>query len=76
MRCLVCKAEGIEETTTTYFAHIKNCYVIIENVPCKMCPQCGETLFNMDVLEKIDEILEKIESIASKVLIMDYSQAA
>lgn len=76
MRCLVCKAEALENSTTTYFAQVENCYVIIENVPCQKCQQCGETLFSMDVLERVDEILEKVKLLTSKVMIMDYAQAA
>ena len=76
MRCLVCKSEQIDNSVTTYFAQVNNCYVIIENVPCQKCHQCGETLFSMDVLEKIDDILESIEKLVSKVIIMDYEQAA
>lgn len=76
MKCLVCKSNEIENSTTTYFAQVNGCYVIIENVPCQKCHQCGETLFSMDVLEKIDDILERVEKIVSKVIIMDYSEAA
>lgn len=32
MRCACCKIGQMEETKTTYFAELKDCYVIIENV--------------------------------------------
>ena len=76
MRCLICKADEMVESKTTYFAQLGYCYVIIENVPCMKCPQCGETVFSASVMSKIDEILEKIHDIASKIFIMDYSKAA
>ncbi|MCD7957831.1 MAG: type II toxin-antitoxin system MqsA family antitoxin [Lachnospiraceae bacterium] len=76
MRCLICKDEKMENSCTTYFAQMSNCYVIIENVPCMKCPQCGEGLFNSSVLEKIEDILESLEKIASKIFIMDYLRAA
>lgn len=76
MRCLSCKTGNMIKSTNTYFAELKNCYVIIEHVPCFECTQCGEVYYTASVLEKIDDILEKIEHIASKIFIMDYNTAA
>ena len=66
----------MEESTSTYFAQLENCYVIIENVPCFKCLQCGEVVYPMSVMETIDEILGKVENVTSKIFIMDYSKAA
>ena len=49
---------------------------IFENVPCMKCEQCGEEFFSTSVLEHIDDILERLEKIASKIFIMDYATAA
>lgn len=76
MRCLTCKNGTMNESVTTYFAQSNNCYVIIENVPCMKCEQCGEEFFTASVLEKIDDILDQLEKIASKIFIMDYTTAA
>lgn len=71
-----CKTAEMKEDTTTYFANLDNCYVIIEHVPCRKCAQCGEEFFTASVIEKIDEILEKIAEVASKIFIMDYQSVA
>ena len=76
MNCLLCKADDMTESTSTYFAQLENCYVIIENVPCRKCSQCGEVVYSASVMEKIDDILEKLHSVASKIFIMDYGNAA
>ena len=76
MRCLCCKNGNMTESTNTYFTQINDCYVIIENVPCMKCEQWGEVYYTASVLERIDDILEKIENIASKIFIMDYKTAA
>ncbi len=76
MKCLSCKMEEMEEAKNTYFTQLDNCYVIIENVPCYKCKQCGEVYYKSGVLEKIDLLLEKIENVASKIFILDYNQAA
>ena len=76
MNCLLCKSGTMCETTGTYFAQLPNCYVIIENVPCRQCAQCGEIVYSSSVMEKIDEILDGLEKVASKIFIMDYATAA
>ncbi len=76
MKCLICKAGSMTDDKSTYFAQLPNCYVIIENVPCRKCSQCGEVVYSASVMEKIDEILNKVELIASKILIMDFDRAA
>lgn len=66
----------MEESKTTYFAQLKDCYVIIENVPCMKCSQCGEAVFRNSIAEKIDDILDDLEKIVSKISINDYSKVA
>ena len=76
MNCLLCKTGTMTESTTAYFAQLKNCYVIVENVPCWKCEQCGEILYKTSVLEKIEDILDTLEKISSKIFIVDYFSAA
>ncbi len=76
MVCMSCKFGDMQESFSTYFAQLNNCYVIIENVPCLKCSQCGEEFLVSSVAEKIDDILDSIEKIASKIFILDYSAAA
>lgn len=76
MNCMSCKTGQMKNGTTTYFAQLNTGYVIIENVPCLKCDQCGEEFFYASVAEKIDDILDHIEKIASKIFILDYEKAA
>lgn len=76
MRCLSCGRDTMHESTTAYFEQLSNCYVIIENVPCKKCDECGEVFFDMAAMDKIQTILKKAEAAASKIFIFDYEQAA
>lgn len=41
MKCFLCKGDMIN-STTTYMTTYNNCYIIIKNVPCQKCNQCGE----------------------------------
>lgn len=76
MNCLVCKSGTMVNNYETYFAKLNFGYVIIENVPCKKCEQCGEILFSASTIEKIENLIEKVEKISSKIFIFDYNDAA
>lgn len=76
MRCTSCKSGEMQEDRTSYFARLKECYVIIENVPCLKCAQCGDVVFRSSVVEKIDDILDHLEKIVSKISIIDYTKVA
>lgn len=76
MNCLVCKGGTMVESSEPYFAKLKNGYLIIENVPCFKCEQCGEILFSAAVIERIEDLIASCEKITSKIFIVDYRQAA
>jgi len=64
------------ETTTIYVEKMENGILIIKNVPCKKCAQCGEEFFSMAVMKEIEKLGKAAESIISEVMIVDYSKAA
>ena len=45
MTCFLCKGD-VEKSTTTYMTEYNSCYIIIKNVPCTKCTQCGEEFLN------------------------------
>ena len=76
MNCLVCKGGKMSESFEPYFAKLKSGYLIIENVPCWKCAQCGEVLFSMNVIENIEKLLAVYKKVESKIFIVDYQKAA
>ena len=76
MNCLICKSGELFESYEPYFAKLETGYLIIENVPCLKCDQCGEILFSMSVLEKIEDLIAIYKKVESKIFIVDYSKAA
>ena len=52
MTCFMCKGM-LEKSTTTYMTECNGCYIIIKNVPCKKCTQCGEEYLNGATLKKL-----------------------
>ncbi|MGN0193783.1 MAG: type II toxin-antitoxin system MqsA family antitoxin [Pseudoramibacter sp.] len=76
MKCLSCKSGNMSPSTTTYFADLKNCMIIIKNVPCMKCEQCGDVLYSASVTERLYELMEKAESLASELTVIEYDKIA
>ena len=55
MTCFFCKGE-MKPSTTIHTVQLKNCVVVIKNVPCMECEQCGEVVLSADTVEKIERI--------------------
>ncbi len=75
MRCAFCG--GAESAgTTEYVEKQGNLIVVIKNVPCMKCEQCGEEYFSTEVIKAIERILDTIQMISSEltVTVIDYRQ--
>ena len=67
---------NIESSTTTYMTDYQGCYIIIKNVPCEKCSQCGEEYLNGETLERIEEIIQKVKGMLTEIAVVDYKQTA
>ena len=60
MKCPHCQAELKRGTAT--FTENRNSYVLIlEDIPAWICVQCGEPLFDSDVVRGIQDVLHAID---------------
>ena len=76
MDCFFCKG-SLEESTTTHVVTLDNCVIIIKNVPCTTCTQCGESYYDDDVVGRLEEIVKSItEGFVTEVAIVEYTKAA
>ncbi len=72
MTCFYCKGDLIE-ATTTYMEDLGNCIVIIKNVPCNKCSQCGEISYSGTVVRQIEKIISNLQNSLTEVAIVNYS---
>lgn len=71
MTCFYCKGNMIE-STTTYMVDLEKCIIIVKNVPCKKCSQCGEIVFDGTVVTKLEQITEQLENVMTEVAVVNY----
>lgn len=69
--CFFCKGI-IENDFTNYMVDLDGHFVIIKNVPCHKCRQCGEISFSGKTVTRIEEIIEDLKKILTEVAIVEY----
>lgn len=62
----------LAERTTSYVVNLKNCVIIVKNVPCTECTQCGETFLDDPVMEQIEKIVNALRTVITEVAIVNY----
>ena len=55
MACDFCGAR-VAAATVTYPLELAGGWVLIEGVPARICPQCGESLFDPDTVARLQQI--------------------
>ena len=73
MTCLLCKGE-MKPSTTVHTVQLKNSVVVIKNVPCLKCEQCGEIVLSADTVEKIEHILQTVEKAVAEITVDVYKR--
>ena len=72
MRCFFCKGELVG-STTTHVVTLDNCIIIVKNVPCTRCDQCGETFFSDKVAEQLELIVKRFRTAVTEIAVVNYS---
>lgn len=74
--CKYCKSGNYVESTTTHVVDYKDHLIIVRNVPCMECDQCGDTYLSMEVARRLEEIISAVKKITQEISIVDYQKAA
>ena len=74
--CMFCKCDTMKKSTSTHVVNYKNCVIIVKNVPCEECEQCGEKYYTDEVAEKLEMIVNSAKQLAQEISVMDYTKAA
>ncbi|MFT4107888.1 MAG: type II toxin-antitoxin system MqsA family antitoxin [Lacrimispora sp.] len=74
--CMFCKCDTVKPSTTTHVVNYKGCIIVIKNVPCEECEQCGEKYYTDDVAERLENMVNSAKKLMQEVAVMDYSKVA
>ncbi len=74
--CMYCKNSTAVKSTTTHVVDYKNCIIVIKNVPCLECEQCGEKYYMDEIAEKLEMIVGTAKKWMQEMAVIDYWQVA
>mgnify|MGYP001393671012 CR=1 FL=1 len=72
-KCFVCGHDTINQSFTNKMIEEKGNFVIVKDVPCLICANCGEIYFDTEVMLKLENILNRN---VSELEIINYRQVA
>ncbi|HBG55404.1 MAG TPA: hypothetical protein DEB16_07090 [Ruminococcaceae bacterium] len=72
MTCFFCKGD-MAESRTNYFVTLKSgSMLIVKNVPCYKCTQCGEISYSGTVAARLERIVDAMESAMTEIAVVNY----
>lgn len=75
MACFYCKGE-MREGTTVFTVQLETCLVVVKNVPCLECSQCGEPEISDETMRVLERIIDTCRKLIQEVAVVDYRLAA
>ncbi|MCL2109185.1 MAG: type II toxin-antitoxin system MqsA family antitoxin [Oscillospiraceae bacterium] len=73
MNCFYCKG-SLENSVTNHVVNLENRRIIIvRDVPCEKCSQCGESYYDDDVMSRLEIIVNNLRAALTEVAIIDYA---
>jgi len=75
MTCFFCKGI-LYDNTTNHFADLGSSMVIVKNVPCRKCEQCGEIIYTGVVIRRIEQIVNTLKNALTEIAVVYYSEKA
>jgi YgiT-type zinc finger domain-containing protein len=66
----------VKQSTTTHVVNYKGCVIIIKNVPCEECEQCGEKYYTDEVAEQLEKMVHAAKKLMQEISVIDYTKVA
>jgi YgiT-type zinc finger domain len=73
---MFCKCDTVKESVTTHVVNYRNCIIVIKNVPCEECEQCGEKFYTDEVTERLEELVSAAKRLMQEISVIDYQKVA
>lgn len=74
--CKYCGNDKMINSITTHVVNLGDYTIIIKNVPCEECTQCGEKYYTNEVALFLDDIVSKAKNQLQEISVIDYKKVA
>ena len=73
---MFCKCDTVKASLTTHVVNYEGCVIVIKNVPCEECQQCGERSYTDEVAERLEKMVDAAKKLMQEISVIDYSKVA
>lgn len=73
--CFYCKCKDTVQSLNTHVVTYNNSVIVIKNVPCLECAQCGEKYYTDEIMEKLEVMVDQAKQMAGEVFVAEYDKA-
>ena len=73
---MYCKCKTTISSFTTHVVNYKGCIIIIKNLPCDECEQCGEKYYSNEVAKHLESLVNASKQLMQEISVIDYTKAA
>jgi YgiT-type zinc finger domain-containing protein len=73
---MYCKCNDYAPTLTTHVVNYKGNVIVIKNVPCEECEQCGEKYYSDEVARQLERLVNIAKKLMQDISVIDYSKVA
>ena len=74
--CMYCKCRDTNQSSTTHVVNYKDCVIVIKNVPCEECEQCGEKYYSNEGAYQLEKLINNAKQLMQEISVIDFSKAA
>jgi len=71
MKCFYCKGK-MSPGSTAHVVNFGGGVIVIKNVPCEKCEQCGETIYTGMIVKQLEEIVRDLKKTMVEVVIVSF----
>ena len=75
MTCFFCKGTLVDDCAN-HFVDLNSSMIIIKNVPCQKCDQCGEVVYGGAIVRRIEQIVKAMKNSLTEIAVVNYSEKA
>lgn len=73
---MFCRCDTVRQSTTTHVVNYKGCIIVVKNVPCEECEQCGEKFYTDEVAQQLEKLVSTAKRFMQEISVIDYNKAA
>ena len=72
VKCFFCKG-NMSSGFTTHVVNVNNSVIVIKNVPCEKCDQCGETIYTGTIVMQLESIVRQLKISMAEVVVVNFN---